>query len=96
MQKRKRFGSKLNKVLEIPDEISTNNPKITVTGFSRILIENFKGILEYEETCIKINTFIGKINVNGINLNMQQMTSDDIEIIGLIDGIEFENSEEEI
>ena len=38
--------NKVSKFLEIPREIISDVPKITVTGFDEILIENFKGILE--------------------------------------------------
>lgn len=38
---------RLDKILEIPEEVYTNVPKITITGFSEIILENYKGILEY-------------------------------------------------
>ena len=41
--------SRLDKVLEMPKEISSNEPKITILGFNQMLIENYKGILEYQE-----------------------------------------------
>lgn len=36
-------------MLEMPKEISSNEPKITILGFNQMLIENYKGILEYQE-----------------------------------------------
>ena len=50
---------RLDKILEIPEEIYTNTPKITITGFNEMIIENFKGILEYEDYYIRINIKIG-------------------------------------
>ena len=32
--------SRLDKVLEMPKEISSNEPKITILGFNQMLIEN--------------------------------------------------------
>lgn len=39
--------SRVSKFLEIPREVISNIPKITITGFDEVMIENFKGILEY-------------------------------------------------
>lgn len=55
-----------------------------------MLIENYKGILEYEEFFVRVNTYIGIINVNGLNLNLNQITEDDIIITGKIDSIDIE------
>lgn len=84
--------SRLDTILDIPKEVSTNIPKITVSGFEEILIENHKGILEYEEFFIRLNTYIGIININGFNLKLEEMTSDDIMVKGKIDSIDFENT----
>ncbi len=64
---------KINKVLEIPKEVYTNEPKLVIIGFNELIIENYKGILEYEEFYIKLNTFIGIININGFNLKLEKI-----------------------
>lgn len=84
---------KIDSILEMPKEIYTNEPKITIIGFNEMLIENYKGILEYEEYYVKVNTHIGIININGFNLKLEQMTGDDIKIIGDIDSMEIEKTE---
>ena len=55
----------MDKMLELPKEVYSNEPKIILTGFDELIIENFKGILEYEEYFVRINTYIGIINING-------------------------------
>ena len=81
---------RLDKILEIPEEVYTNVPKITITGFSEIILENYKGILEYEEFFASISTHIGIVNINGYNLNLEKMTKDDIKITGKIESIELD------
>ncbi len=81
---------KINKLLELPEEIYTNIPKIVITGFEEMIIENFKGIIEYEEFFVKINTYIGVININGYNLKLENMTADDLKVIGKIESFDFE------
>jgi len=90
-----KFNTRINDILEIPKEISSCDPKFTITGFHQILIENYKCVLEYEDYYIKINTYIGIININGFDLNLKQITSDDIMICGKIDSIDFESEIEE-
>lgn len=86
--------SKIDKLLEIPKEISTNEPRLTNMGFNKMLIENYKMILEYQDFFIRINTCIGIININGFGMKMEEMTKDDIVIEGEIDSVDFEKIEE--
>lgn len=80
----------MDKMLEIPKEVYSNIPKLSVTGFEEMVIENYKGILEYEEFFVRISTHIGIININGYNLNLETMTNDDIKVTGKIESIEIE------
>lgn len=82
--------NKINNFLDIPREVSGKIPKITITAFDEIMIENFKGILEYEDFFARINTHIGIININGFNLKLNQMTEDDILVTGKIESVDFE------
>lgn len=83
---------KIDKLLELPQEVYSNVPKIIITGFDEMIIENFKGILEYEEFFVRINTYIGIININGYNLNLENMTDDDIKITGKIESFDLERT----
>ena len=85
--------SRISKFLEIPKEVVSNIPKITIVGYEEILIENFKGILEYEDFFVRVCTIIGIININGFNLKLNQMTDDDIEVTGKIENIDFEKND---
>lgn len=95
MNRKKRKNSRINDILELPQEVISNKPKITIIGFEELLIENYKSILEYEDYYIKINTHIGAININGFNLRLKEMTGDDIMVIGSIDSLDFESITDE-
>lgn len=86
--------NRFEELLEIPKEISSNEPRITIAGFNEMLIENYKGILEYQEFFIRINTYTGIININGFNLSLTEMTLDDVVVRGKIDSIDFEALED--
>ena len=81
MKRKNKRISKINNMFELPQEIVTDKPKITIVGFEELLIENYKAILEYEDFYIKINTYIGAININGFNLRLKEMTGDDIKVL---------------
>ena len=76
------------------EEVCSNIPKITIAGFNELILENYKGILEYEEFFASISTYIGIVNINGFNLNLEKMTNDDIKITGKIESIDIERTEE--
>lgn len=81
---------RLNEILEIPKEVVYKIPKITIIGFEELYIENYIGILEYEDFFIRINTNIGNININGFNLNLNEMKEDKIVVKGKLENIDFE------
>jgi len=86
----KKKNNRIDRLLELPKEVYSNIPKIIITGFDEMIIENFKGILEYEEFFIRINTHMGIININGYNLNLENMTNDDIKVIGKVESLDIE------
>ena len=86
--------NRLEKLLEIPEEVYSNEPKITITDFHELILENYKGILEYEEFFASVSTYIGVVNINGFNLNLEKMTNDDIKITGKIESIDIERTED--
>ncbi|MBP3832112.1 MAG: YabP/YqfC family sporulation protein [Clostridia bacterium] len=82
--------NRINRMLEMPKEAYTNEPKVVIIGFNELIIENYKGILEYEEYYIKLSTFIGCININGFNLKLDKMTEDSLKVIGKIESLDIE------
>lgn len=88
--RRTRFSNNVNKILEVPRELTENSPKFTIIGFDEMLVENYTGILEYEEFYIKIKTGIGNINISGFNLSLEEVTGDDIAVKGKIESIDIE------
>ncbi len=84
--------NKFNQILDMPRELDNTEPKITMISFDEMFIENYKGILEYEEFFIKVATEVGTININGYKLTLEQITEDDIGIKGIIKSIELEKN----
>ena len=92
---RKNHFRKIDKLLEIPKEIYSNEVKITIIGFEEVLVENYQAILEYEEYFVRIKTVTGIVNFNGYGFNLENLSNDDIKVKGKIEEIEFEKIVEE-
>jgi len=74
----KNTRNKIEKLLEIPVEVTTNIPKITLIGFNQLMIENYMGVIEYEEYLVKINSSIGIIIIEGNKMNLNQINENDV------------------
>ena len=82
--------NRVNELLDLPREVGTDIPKITMVGFDELIIENYKGILEYEEFFIRVSTYIGNVNINGFELKLNQITDESVKINGKIENVDFE------
>ena len=78
---------KIGMILDMPLDMINGCSRMTVIGNESILLENYKGIVEYEENIIRLSN---NINVFGDRLNIEEITDDDILITGKIKNIEFE------
>jgi sporulation protein YqfC len=83
------FKSKLADLLEIPEELIDDVPKITLTSNRRLLIQNYTGMLEYDRQIIRINTKIGVVKIEGKKLDVENITSEEVAVIGNITGLSF-------
>ncbi|HEY5584051.1 MAG TPA: sporulation protein YqfC [Ruminiclostridium sp.] len=80
---------RFTEMLELPKEIVLNMPKLTMLGNGDLIIENYKGIVEYDEGVIRVNTTAGIIKVNGVDIYIKEITSENIMIYGNILLLEF-------
>ena len=46
MKRRKQKQSRFEELFEIPEEISSQKPKMTLMGFEELLVVNYKSFLE--------------------------------------------------
>jgi len=73
----------------LPKEIILNYPKLVLVGEQELEIENYKGIVEYSDTLIRLNTFLYVLKIEGENLCINLVTADYISIRGKIKGIQM-------
>ncbi len=85
----KKLKSKVTAMLELPKEIVLNLPHISIIGSEEINIENYKGVIEYTEQLIRINTSSGILRLTGKKLCIRQITDENIKITGVLGALEY-------
>lgn len=90
MSSRKRGLQKLAGILEIPEDIILDLPRITMLGNKQILIENHKGIIEYTPSLIRIKLSQGELIVNGANLSLSNLQVEQILVEGIVRDIKYD------
>jgi len=84
-----RVKEKLTGLLALPKEITLNLPQIIATGRDEINIENYKSLIEFTDTKIRIQTSSGMLTVEGNNLTLKQVTTEHVLITGKIKALQW-------
>lgn len=77
--------------LELPKDLMLGAAILTVTGRKEALISNYKGILEYEDSFIRVQTKNCRIRITGAHLAIDYYTNEEMRITGYIENIQYES-----
>ena len=80
----------LSNRIHLPADILAGAPIITATGRNEICLENYKGIIEFNGSIIKVQTKHCKICIEGKQLNILYFTEDEMRITGYIQAIYYQ------
>lgn len=86
---KKNLKSRITDAAGMPKDVILGVPIISVIGQNEASIENYRGILEYTDKFIRIQTKLGKIHVTGRGLQIEHYNNDEMKITGHITIIEF-------
>lgn len=84
------FREKIAEMWLIPKDTILGYSIISMVGNDELVIENHRGILEYNDQLIRIHTKKGQIKINGKTLHISHYTSEEMKVKGYISGIEFQ------
>lgn len=76
-----------SRILDLPEEVVLNLPKITVIAGIQVIIENHRGILEYKPTCLRIRVRNGEIRLEGKSLSIGHINDTEVVVDGTITSI---------
>lgn len=85
---------KIGKHLSISQDVCSNCCLVTITGNMQVLVENYKGLIEYNSECIVLQAVRNQITVKGNQLSIQTYNNEDCMICGKIDAVLLNESSE--
>lgn len=87
MKQRKSLFESLVRSADLPCEAVPGQPLVEIAGEHRVLIENHSGVTVYGCNEIHVKVRFGQLRICGRNLELAQMTRNQLVVTGLIDGV---------
>ena len=81
---------KAAKASKFPEDVVLGMPNVEILGHSEMRIENYRGLIEYTDQLVRVQTKIGQIRITGNHLQVDSYTNDDMKITGKIQNIEYQ------
>ncbi|SMB92973.1 sporulation protein YqfC [Thermanaeromonas toyohensis ToBE] len=75
--------------LDLPQEVVCDWPRLTLIGNSRLLLENHRGVIIYENDLVRVNITLGQLEITGQDLRLKVVRPDAIAVEGAIKSIQF-------
>ena len=79
----------ISEALELPKDVVLDLPKLVMIGDIQLNITNHKGIIEYTQETLRVNSNVGIIKVSGNNLELKTILSEEIIVAGHIEKVEI-------
>lgn len=73
----------------MPKDVVLGSAVITLTGQTEACIENYRGMIEYTDSLVRLKIKGGQIRLVGKGLSVEYYTNDEMKITGIIQGLEF-------
>lgn len=83
------FTEKIADFTELPKDLITGMPKLTLIGNRNLQVDNYKGLSEYGCELIRLAAKGGCIEISGSELCITRIEADSIFIEGCISSVTF-------
>ena len=77
----------ISELLKLPADVACSDTRIIMIGTSTLKIENYRSILVYSETTIKIQAIQQIVIIDGSEMKIRYYDQDEMEIQGRIHGV---------
>ena len=75
--------------LSLPKDLMLGCVMLSVTGRNEDYVENYRGIIEYNCNCIRLQTKTCQLIIQGENLYIEYYTNDEMKITGCFCEIKY-------
>lgn len=76
-------------ILDVPEDIAQDIPRLTMIGNLRVQIENHRGVLHFSEERLLLALSRGKVEITGSNLSIRTIMAEEVLVEGIIRGLEY-------
>lgn len=90
-QVKENVKSNIVESLELPIDIMYGAVIITAMGRNQVLVENYKGIIEYTQEKLRLQTKTCQVTIQGKRLTVEYYTNEEMKITGYIQGILYDS-----
>ena len=66
---------KAAKASKFPEDVVLGMPNVEILGHSEMRIENYRGLIEYTDQLVRVQTKIGQIRITGKHLQVDSYTN---------------------
>ena len=84
-----KIASAISRKFQMSEDIIAGAPLLMGYGRGRLCIENYRNIIEYTDSLIRIQTKTGRIHIIGRNLVIAYFRDDGMCVVGEIGTIEY-------
>ncbi|SET65750.1 sporulation protein YqfC [Paenibacillus sp. NFR01] len=95
-----RIGRKLRGltggILDLPQDVLQELPRITLIGNQELHIENHRGVLHFSDSELRIALSKGSLEIVGNNLSIRNIVGQELAVEGSIGEIRYKGSEEKL
>ncbi|AIQ25550.1 sporulation protein YqfC [Paenibacillus sp. FSL H7-0737] len=92
-----RIGRRLrgwtNGVLDLPQDLLQEMPRITLIGNKELYIENHRGVLHFSSGHLKLALAKGSLEITGEDLVIRNILGQELAVEGIIGEIRYKESE---
>lgn len=76
-------------ILDVPEDIAQDIPRLTMIGNIRLQIENHRGVLHFSEERLLLALTRGKVEITGSSLSIRTIMAEEVLVEGIIRGLEY-------
>jgi sporulation protein YqfC len=88
-EKEESVGIKLAQLLDIPLDTAMDWPRITLNANREATVQNHRGVIEYDQSTVRINTKLGELAFFGTKLALVSALKEEIVVEGKIERLEL-------
>ncbi|MDO5422839.1 MAG: YabP/YqfC family sporulation protein [Eubacteriales bacterium] len=85
----KSLFKRMAKAAQIPEDLADRAVLVHVTGQESVLVENYRGILEYTDSRLTLQTKTCRLVIEGSALYISYYTGEEMKINGRIEQIHY-------